>query len=320
MAPLIVLGKTLPPTRGPGPTGPAWVQARLAWIDRALAASQARPTGGWFVLDASRRIDRRPRGFAIAGVPLVVFRDRAGEVIAGPDRCPHMGARLCDGRVEGDAVVCPWHGLALGAAPHGSWAPVPTHDDGVLVWIRLAEPGQAATARPILAPRPPTFVDAVVRLEARCDPADVIANRLDPWHGPHLHPYAFARLAVLERGEDHVVVRVATRIIGPVAIEVDARFHSPEPRTIVMTIVAGTGQGSVVETHATPIAPGRTAIVEVALAHAAGPGFRIARPLTRLLRPLLERSAHRLWIDDGAYAERRFELRQRAPVRERAPA
>ena len=43
-------------------------------------------------------------------------------------------------------------------------------------------------------------------------------------------------------------------------VEVDAVFHCPEPRTIVMTIVEGEGKGSVVETHATPIAPGRTAV------------------------------------------------------------
>jgi hypothetical protein len=310
MGKLIVIRRGLPDPAGPPPRpGPAWVQARPEWIAGALAASQARPTGGWFVLDASRRITERARCFVVAGAPLVVFRDRARRVIAGPDTCPHMGARLSGGRTERGAVICPWHGLRLGARPHGSWRPVPTHDDGVLVWARLDEPGEPPTDRPILPARPGTFIDGVIRLEASCDPRDVISNRFDPWHGAHLHPYAFGRLQVLDLGDDHVVVRVAKQLAGPLAIEVDARFDSPERRTIVMSIVAGDGAGSIVETHATPIEAGRTAIVEAALASSSRRGFQLALPLARLIRPLLERAARRLWADDRGYAERLYQLR-----------
>ncbi len=236
-----------------------------------------------------------------------MYRD-GSRVIAGPDVCPHMGARLSEGRTEHGILVCPWHGLRLGDQRRGSWQPVPTHDDGVLVWVRLREPGEPPTGRPILPARPHHFVDGVVRVEARCDPRDVLANRFDPWHGTELHPYAFGRLQVLDIGNDHVVVRVAKRIAGPVAVEVDARFDSPERRTIVMTIIAGPGQGSVVETHVAPIAPGRTAIVEASLASSLRFGRVFARLLSRVIRPLLERSARRLWIDDRAYAERLYQL------------
>jgi hypothetical protein len=61
-------------------------------------------------------------------------------------------------------------------------------------------------------------------------------------------------------------VRVSVRVLGPLAVEVDATFHCPDPRTIVMTIIEGEGVGSVVETHATPIGPGRTAVIEATLA------------------------------------------------------
>ena len=87
-----------------------------------------------------------------------------------------------------------------------------------------------------------------------------IQNRLDPWHGAHYHPHSFGRLKVLDDNEDLLRVRVAYRVVGPLAVEVDATFHCPDPRTIVMTIVDGEGTGSVVETHATPIAAGRTAV------------------------------------------------------------
>lgn len=315
MGKLIVLGRALPDSEAQSIDaplgGPAWAVSRPRWIERAVSACQMNPTGGWFVLDGSRRITNRPRAFVVAGASLVVFRDRGGDVIAGPDQCPHMGARLSTGCVRRDAIICPWHGLALGAEPYGSWQPIPAHDDGVLVWVRLGEPEEVPTVQPIMTVRPDTFVDGVIRVEARCDPRDVLANRFDPWHGTHFHPYAFKRLEVLELGDHHVVVRVAKRIAGPIAIEVAARFHSPERRTIVMTIVEGEGEGSVVETHATPIGPGRTAIIEASLAASNRRVFRLARPLARLLRPLLERSARRLWIDDAAYAERLYEIRAR---------
>jgi isorenieratene synthase len=182
---------------------------------------------------------------------------------------------------------------------------LPTHDDGVLTWARLA--GEEQTPAPILAPRPERFVSAVVRVEARCDPPDVIANRLDPWHGVHFHGHSFGRLRVTAWSEEEVRVRVVYRVLGPVGVEVDAVFSCPDPRTIVMTIVGGVGKGSVVETHATPMAPGRTAIIEATLA-TGGEGIRWAAPL---VRPLLERAARRLWVDDAAYAERRFALRER---------
>jgi len=307
MARLIVVGRALPFHPGRPRPGPAWVEARPDWIAGAVTAAQARPGGGWFVLDASRRITERPRGFVVAGAPLVVYR-AGSRVIAGPDVCPHMGARLSEGRTERGELVCPWHGLRLGERPHGSWHPVPTHDDGVLVWVRLHEPGEPLTDQPVLPARPGRFIDGVVRIEARCDPRDVLANRFDPWHGTELHPHAFSRLQVLEIGDDHVVVRVAKRIAGPVAVEVDARFDSPERRSIVMTIVAGEGEGSVVETHATPIVPGRTAIVEALLATSKRLGPGGTRLLSRAIRPLLERGAHRLWIDDRPYVERLYEL------------
>lgn len=293
---------------------PDWVQANPGRIDRALARALALPSGGWFAVDARDKIDRTPRAYTVDGHDLVLWRARDGSVRAAPEACPHMGASLAGARVCDDDLVCPWHGLQLGERPHGRWAPLPAHDDGVLVWVQLAE-GTDRTPAPILATRPGRFLGGVVRMEAACDAADIIANRLDPWHGAHYHPHSFARLRVLEDREDRLLVRVAYRVFGPLAVEVDATFHCPDPRTIVMTIVGGEGVGSVVETHATPIGPGRTAMIEATLATSERGGFRFALGLGRLLRPMIERRAARLWVEDVAYAERRYRLRARAPVR-----
>lgn len=290
--------------------GPDWAQASPARIEKALERTLSQTAGGWYVVDASRQIGASPKAYTVAGQNLVLWRD-GNSVHAAPEACPHMGASLVGAEVCDGRLICPWHALALGPEGHGAWKPCQAHDDGVLVWVQRPD-GDERTPAPILAPRPTRFLDAVIRMEADCDPEDVIANRLDPWHGCHFHPYSFAELAVTEATDERLGLRVSYRIAGPLVMEVDAVFHTPDPRTIVMTIVDGDGVGSVVETHATPLGPGRTAIIEATLATSERSGFQRFQPAaSALLRPFIRRSAQRLWVDDIAYAERRYWLRSR---------
>lgn len=298
---------TLPAELPPELRGPDWVQANPRRIEQELQAALALPGGGWYVLDASRRIGSRPRACWVAGRELVAWR-AGGRVRVGPNACPHMGAALADGPVRDGRLVCPWHGLELGDERHGAWCPLQVHDDGVLVWVRLDD-GDAPTASPIMSPRPAEHIDSVMRMEAVCEPRDVIANRLDPWHGVYFHPHTFKRLKVIGVEGGRLLVRVVYGITNRIGIEVDATFHCPDPRTITMTIVGGEGAGSVVETHATPLRSGRTAIIEATLASSDRPGFRRALGAARVIRPLILKAQRRLWAEDAAYAERRYALR-----------
>jgi nitrite reductase/ring-hydroxylating ferredoxin subunit len=248
---------------------------------------------------------------------LVLWRDRAaGPLHVAPAQCPHMGAHLADGHVADGCVVCPWHGLALSGS-HGKWSELPVHDDGVLTWVQLDPSAADALNAPILPKRPDVFLDGVIRVDAACEPADVIANRLDPWHGAHFHPYAFTRLRVIEERDDAIDLVVSYKVVGKYAVEVTARFETPEPNTIVMTIIEGEGTGSVVETHARPITsaatgrPPRTAVIEATLATSDRQGFEHSLKGAAIARPLIKLSAARLWKDDAAYAERLYKLRAR---------
>jgi isorenieratene synthase len=146
-------------------------------------------------------------------------------------------------------------------------------------------------------------------MEAECDPRDVLANRLDPWHGVYYHPHTFRRLKVIGVEGGRLLVRVVYGMTDRLGIEVDATFHCPDPRTITMTIVGGEGTGSVVETHATPLRPGRSAIIEATLATSDRPGFQRAIRAAGLIRPFILKSQRKLWVEDAAYAERRYALR-----------
>ncbi|MBV8996118.1 MAG: Rieske (2Fe-2S) protein [Pseudonocardiales bacterium] len=303
---------------------PTWRDARPGLIDAALKRSQARPSGNWFVLAATREIRHdQPFGRTIAGTEVVAWRTPDGALHAGPGECPHLGAPLCRAAVTGGNLVCRWHGLAIGAQGVPGWDPFPAHDDGVLAWVRLDGPGgEEPLPAPVLAcrPDPDTSMDAVFTGVGRCEPEDVIANRLDPWHGSWFHPYSFVGLRVVEvPGEDaaesdRFVVDVAFRLTRRVGVPVRAAFSCPEPRTVVMDILEGEGAGSVVETHAVPLGVDdaghpRTAVIEASIATSPRPGFAVARRGAPLMRPAMRWAAARLWRDDLAYAARRYELR-----------
>lgn len=71
---------------------------------------------GWHCLGlADEYKDGQVHGINIFGTRLVVFQDSAGELCVLNGWCPHMGADLALGRVEGNSVVCKFHGWAWGS-------------------------------------------------------------------------------------------------------------------------------------------------------------------------------------------------------------
>jgi hypothetical protein len=305
---------------------PTYKDAEPAIIDAALARSQRRPSGNWYAFAASDAIRKKPFGTSVGGIEIVAWRDTDGSLHAGPATCPHLGADLATGTVDCGALICPWHGLRLEGDREFGWKPYPAHDDGVLAWVRLDRVGgEEPTDRPIVPVRPDgARMSAVTRLVGTCEPSDIIANRLDPWHGAWYHPYSFAHLDVLSAPppvaelpdeQDRFLVPV-TFHIGRFGVPVVAEFTAPGPRTIVMRIVDGEGAGSVVETHATPIGTGpdglpRSAVIEAVIAHSDRPGFVHALRGQPLIAPFMRYAAAKLWRDDLAYAERRYQVRTR---------
>ena len=300
---------------------PTYRDAEPAIIDAALARSARRPSGNWYAFAASSSVRaNRPFGTSVAGVEIVAWRDETGGLHVGPGTCPHLGADLATGTIDCGALICPWHGLRLSGEREFGWKPLPSYDDGVLVWVRLDRTGgEEPLPQPVIPPRPSGFqLDAVTRLVGTCEPSDVIANRLDPWHGAWFHPHSFTRLEVISAppvdasDEDDRFLVAVTFKMGRFGVPVIAEFTSPEPRTIVMRIVDGEGTGSVVETHATPVGPGpRTAVIEAVIAHSDRSGFARTRYAAPLITPLMRLAATRLWRDDLAYAERRYQVRSR---------
>ena len=99
----------------------------------------------WYPLVQDKRVPkRRAIRISLLGDDLVVFRDKAGEVVALTDICPHRGARLSEGDVHWPGYVsCPYHGWTF----DGDGVNVAVLSEGPDAAI-CGKPGTAATKYP----------------------------------------------------------------------------------------------------------------------------------------------------------------------------
>ena len=71
----------------------------------------------------------------VGGKGVAVFHS-GGQFFAIDDRCPHAGASLSTGYVDGDIVTCPWHYWRF-RLTDGAWADNPRVKTGCYA-VRLA--------------------------------------------------------------------------------------------------------------------------------------------------------------------------------------
>jgi len=83
-------------------------------------------TRNWYVGAVATELRDRPLGRVICGQRIVFFRDAGGRVQAVAATCPHRGADLARGRVVGDTVECPFHGLRFNGS--GNCTRIPSQD------------------------------------------------------------------------------------------------------------------------------------------------------------------------------------------------
>lgn len=122
-----------------------------------LAASASPPLGDWVLISAETAL---PEGKGVTAwvddVELAVFRV-GEEWLAIDGRCPHKGASLADGCVEGVSVSCPWHGWNFdlrtghGDRPHASLRTFAVRADAAGLWLDRS---------PLLQPRSPIVAES----------------------------------------------------------------------------------------------------------------------------------------------------------------
>ena len=64
----------------------------------------------WYLAGASSDVgEGQVKAASVGSREVVLFRS-GGRVHALDPYCPHMGAKLCQGKVDGEHLVCPLHG------------------------------------------------------------------------------------------------------------------------------------------------------------------------------------------------------------------
>jgi vanillate O-demethylase monooxygenase subunit len=110
----------------------------------------------WYPVAFSRDITDKPVAVVLLDERVVVYRLSNGTLAAARDICYHRGVPLSMGTVEGDEIVCKYHGLRYD--PTGRCTCIPAHPNGLisprlrldmyqaqerygLVWVRLVDDG-----------------------------------------------------------------------------------------------------------------------------------------------------------------------------------
>jgi vanillate O-demethylase monooxygenase subunit len=158
----------------------------------------------WYVAAWSHEVgDDALFARVITSIPVVMFREEGGRVVALEDRCCHRGAPLSVGRREGDCVRCMYHGLkfdSTGACieapaqqrvpPQAKVRSFPVAERYRWVWIWMGDP---SLADPNTIPDThwlddpdwrslPGYIHYNVNYLLICD------NLLDFSHLPYVHP------------------------------------------------------------------------------------------------------------------------------------
>jgi phenylpropionate dioxygenase-like ring-hydroxylating dioxygenase large terminal subunit len=69
----------------------------------------------WYPVMRTADLDGGPKPFTLLGEPIVLWRTSDGGVACVQDRCCHRSAKLSIGFLEGDDIVCAYHGWAFAA-------------------------------------------------------------------------------------------------------------------------------------------------------------------------------------------------------------
>jgi len=226
----------------------------------------------WYVAGLSSEISRDIVSRRFLGVDVALYRTLAGEPVAVRNRCPHRSFPLAKGRLEGDVLVCGYHGMQFdpsGRCVNMPSMPIvpananvrsfPVVERAPIVWIWMGNPDLADESK---IPDTSWLSDPAWQSVGGTFPmnSDYVAmheNLLDQTHFPFLHPgtvgtpeYARSKLDVRQEGNVVIIDRKLKNSPPPGIYGIpagimhkkvdrmsDARFASPALHTAFAQII-----------------------------------------------------------------------------------
>lgn len=160
----------------------------------------------WYAAAFSDEIGEKPLARTLLDQEIVLFRQADGALAALADRCPHRFAPLSDGKVIGNDIQCPYHGLQFdgtGACTHNPHmkgggplkaahvAAYPTLEKYGILWFWPGDPALAneeALPRIAFLEQPERFSVVKGLLNVAGNYQLVVDNLLDLSHASYIHP------------------------------------------------------------------------------------------------------------------------------------
>ena len=93
----------------------------------------------WYIVMDSSQIKDKAVGVIRMGEKLVFWRDATGKAVCLRDKCVHRGVQLSKGKIIGDRLQCPFHGLEYDAS--GRVIKIPANGRNTPVPERFRPPG-----------------------------------------------------------------------------------------------------------------------------------------------------------------------------------
>lgn len=162
----------------------------------------------WYVAALATEVTRTPLARVLLGVPVVMYRLRDGRAVALEDRCAHRSFPLSRGTLEGDLLVCGYHGACYDGDGHCRRVPsqaqippgalvrsFPLVQRGQLLWIWPGDPALADEAaipqQDFMDDDGAGWVSSTERLHLKASYVRLHENLLDLTHLSFLHANTF---------------------------------------------------------------------------------------------------------------------------------
>ena len=164
----------------------------------------------WYAILESNELPRnKPVAVTRMGEKLVLFRDTNGNPICLFDRCCHRGAALSKGKIMGDTIRCPFHGLEYDSTgkcvvipANGKNAEVPdrykvnsypAREFVSFIWIWYGKPREEYPDIGFIEDLTEDFSYSTVRDHWNTHYSRAIENQLDVVHLPFVHENSIGR-------------------------------------------------------------------------------------------------------------------------------
>ena len=157
----------------------------------------------WYVAAYGAEVGREQiLGRTVLGEPIALYRTEDGTAVGLADRCVHRRFPLSESRLEGDTVVCGYHGFTYDQRGACVFVPgqtriprtarvgaYPVVEQDSFVWVWIGDPAQADATR---IPRAPWLDDPGYTTVCGMEPLDaraglLIDNLMDLSHETYLH-------------------------------------------------------------------------------------------------------------------------------------